>query len=513
MAEWLAQHGVEAAIASAVAEVLRQDPRPADPVKSIAEILLASKAAAPPAPVDPRGLVDATPDLQVDPTTSQLALKLAAGDLAKNLTELNLKKAGIKALPPAVAGLEQLVKLDISLSPLSELPSELSKLSKLRIFFVLGCRFTSIPLVVGTLPSLYMLSFKSNQLTVIDDGALAPTIEWLILTDNQLAALPSKLPAGLKKLMLTNNKLEALPDAICGCRELELIRLADNRLTALPEGFLALPMLAWCGLAGNPLVARAANTLPATTWVPHSELVIGEQLGAGGGGFVHRAIWSRQPSDAVAVKLFRGAGTVTDGDPAHEIDLGSALGHPNVIRVHGATPAPKLGLVLELLDVKTTWSELGLPPNFDTCARDTYPPAKTFAAASALRTLSGVAAACRHLHAKGFTHGDLYAHNTLVDTRGEAKVGDFGAAYNYEPLGAAAAVNIERVEVRAFGAMAEELAERLDPQDEASVRLKPALDLLTARCMSPDVAARPSFAEIVDRLTSAGVECGLASRL
>ena len=81
------------------------------------------------------------------------------------------------------------------------------------------------------------------------------------------------------------------------------------------------------------------------------------------------------------------------------------------------------------------------------------------------------------------------------------------------PLGATAAVNIERVDVRAFGAMAEELAERLDPQDEASVRLKPALDLLTARCMSPDVAARPSFAEIVDRLTSAGVECGLASRL
>ena len=508
---YLEEHGVEAAISAAVAEVVRT--RPKDPVAAIANILLARSKAATPAQKDPRGLVDATPGLQVDPATSDLALKLAAGSLMKNLTELNLKKAGMKALPPAIGELEQLVKLDISLSPLTELPSELGNLKKLRILFVLGCGFTSIPQVVGTLPALYMLSFKSNQLTVIEEGALAPSIQWLILTDNKLAALPNQLPKGLVKVMLTNNQLEALPDAICGCTELELIRCADNRLTRLPEGFLSLPKLAWCGLAGNPLVARAANPLPPPNWVPLAELEIGEQLGAGGGGFVHRATWSRQPSEPVAIKLFRGAGTVTDGDPAHEIDLGSALGHPNVIRVHGATPAPKLGLVLELLDVKTTWSELGLPPNFDTCARDTYDPGTTFGAASALRTLNGVAAACCHLHSKGFTHGDLYAHNTLVDTRGEAKVGDFGAAYNYEPLGAAAAVNIERVEVRAFGAMAEELAARLDPQDEASARLKPALDLLRARCMSPDVATRPCFAELVDKLTSTGVECGLASRL
>ena len=45
----------------------------------------------------------------------------------------------------------------------------------------------------------------------------------------------------------------------------------------------------------------------------------------------------------MALKIFRDAATVSDGDPAHEIDVGFALTHANVIRVLGASPAPKLG--------------------------------------------------------------------------------------------------------------------------------------------------------------------------
>ena len=235
----------------------------------------------------------------------------------------------------------------------------------------------------------------------------------------------------------------------------------------------------------------------------------------GGGGFVHRAVWSRMPDEPVAIKIFRDAGSVTDGDPAHEIDLGSALSHPNVIRVYGGTPAPKLGLVLELLDVQREWSELGRPPNFDTCARDTYPPGASFRADLVLSALRGVAGACAHLHGLSFTHGDLYAHNTLVSNQsGEAKVGDFGAAYNYEPLGPDAGRAIEAIEIRAFGCMAEELAERLeganaqgetagDASVEAVARLRPALDAIVRRCMIADVSARPTFEQVVAELDSA----------
>ena len=103
--------------------------------------------------------------------------------------------------------------------------------------------------------------------------------------------------------MLTNNRLASLPDEmVTQCRQLELIRLADNQLTCLPAGFWEMPKLAWVGLAGNPLVAMSEPLLPPRIVLP-DELTIGEQLGCGGGGFVHSAVWSAQPDEPVAVKL------------------------------------------------------------------------------------------------------------------------------------------------------------------------------------------------------------------
>ena len=110
----------------------------------------------------------------------------------------------------------------------------------------MGNKFESIPSVLRSLPQLYMLSFKSNRLTHIPEDALAPTIEWLILTDNLLEELPASVGClnSLRKCKLTNNRLLALPDSLLQCRELELIRLADNRLSDLPRGFWQLPKLA-----------------------------------------------------------------------------------------------------------------------------------------------------------------------------------------------------------------------------------------------------------------------------
>jgi len=311
--------------------------------------------------------------------------------------------------------------------------------------------------------------------------------------------------------MLTNNRLRALPDTMPRrCVDLELIRLADNQLTALPYGFVELPKLSWMGLSGNPLVARkASNPLPPPNWVAIEELEVGEQLGAGGGGFVHRASWASKPgAPPCAIKIFRDAGTVTDGDPSHEIDMGSALQHANVVQVIGASPAPRLGLVLELLDVKQKWTELGKPPNFDTCTRDTYAAGTSFTVAQVCRTLLGVAKACAHLHSKGFTHGDLYAHNTLVDrASGEPKVGDFGAAYSYEPIGYAGRHSvtwrcIERIEVRAFGCLAEELLERMElPATGKLSTIFQALSDLIERTMAPNVRGRPSFKDLEVELT------------
>jgi len=441
------------------------------------------------------------PEEEVDEQAATIARTLHTMNFT-TMTQLILKKAGLTELPGAIGQCVHITKLEISLNPkLCSLPSAMQSLQSLRICFAMGCSFQVIPEVIGTLGSLYMLSFKSNKLEHIE--ALAPSIEWLILTDNKLTRLPDKLPLGLRKMMLTNNRLQSLPPAILACKDLELIRLADNQLASLPEGFLSMPKLSWLALAGNPIVERA-TPLPPPRWIAAEDLDIQDMVGCGGGGFVHRATWKHEPGKhAVAVKIFRGSGTVTDGDPRHEIDLGSALQHPNVIQVIGALAEPKLGLVLELLDTSTKWKELGKPPDFDTCTRDTYVNGTSFTIDGTRRTLRGVAAACAHLHAKKFTHGDLYAHNTLVDAAdGEAKVGDFGAAFNYEPIeGTAPAGSIERFEVRAFACMAEEMQERIaDAESAEAVSFCSGVSRLVERCMAAEVQARPLFAEICEEL-------------
>ena len=97
--------------------------------------------------------------------------------------------------------------------------------------------------------------------------------------------------------------------------------------------------------------------------------------------------------------------------------------------------------------------------------------------------------------ARGLLHGDLYAHNILWrrdapgGDDGTALLGDFGAASFI--AADADATALERIEVRAFGCLLEELAERCDETATAT-----ALRDLGDRCLDADPAVRPDFARI-----------------
>ena len=107
------------------------------------------------------------------------------------------------------------------------------------------------------------------------------------------------------------------------------------------------------------------------------------------------------------------------------------------------------------------------------------------------RIAIGIASVARHLHARGLMHGDLYAHNILSAPGRPPVIGDFGAASFY----AAPNPALERLEVRAFGCLLEELAARCGtPVSE--------LTALAADCLDENPAARPLFEDIVNRLHS-----------
>lgn len=306
---------------------------------------------------------------------------LRAGKL-KGATKLDLSWAKLDKIPAEVFDLaDTLEVLNLQGNALTSLPEDMKRLKKLRILFLSNNKFTEVPRHLGGCPELSMLALRSCGLEEVPPEALAPSLRWLILTDNKLKSLPAEVGkcSGLQKLMLAGNRLESLPEELATCKKLELIRLASNRLIALPPWLKQLPKLTWVALAGNPLTIAPVDdavAAPAPAGrhgmdeIAWEGLVMGDRLGQGASGEVFRA---KLGDKDVAVKVFKGEVT-SDGLPECEMDAVVAAGrHPNMPRVLGVVkghPEGKKALVLEL--VPLDFKPLAGPPSFETCTRDVY---------------------------------------------------------------------------------------------------------------------------------------------
>jgi len=399
---------------------------------------------------------------------------LRAGRLA-GATHLDLRHCGLDEFPREIFGLaDTLTTLDLSGNPLSTLPDDLSRLHALRTLFCSACRFETLPAAVGACASLDLVGFKANAIAHVPAEAISPRLRWLILSDNRVEAMPESLGdcRRLMKLALAGNRLARLPDGIANCESLELIRLSANGFEtladALPAGLLALPRLSWLACAGNPFnAAQEARALASTpiAQVAWHELQLGELLGEGASGHIWSARW--RPADgidrAVAVKLFKGAVT-SDGLPGSEMAACIAADvHAHVIGVEGRIvghPQGAQGLVMDLIPPR--YRSLAGPPSLASCTRDVYSPDARFTATQARAIARGAADALAHLHAHGLMHGDLYAHNVLVDTQAHALLGDFGAASFLPQDDAARAEALKRIDRRALDILVAELAQRTD---------------------------------------------------
>lgn len=421
--------------------------------------------------------------------------QLQSGQLA-GATRLDLC-CGLTEVPAEIFELaDSLEILNLSGNRLSDLPDELACLYKLRILFCSQNDFEHLPEVIGRLPALQMLGFKSNRIATVPAASLPPSLRWLILTDNRIERLPASIGKclPLRKLMLAGNRLSHLPEEMANCRNLELIRLAANRFESLPDWLFRLPKLSWLAYAGNPVAAQApASECAQIEW---ADLELMEKLGEGASGVISRASW-RGGDRHVAVKLFKG-GVTSDGLPASEKAACLAAGrHGHLVPVLGeiaAHPEGAAGLVMEV--IAGEYTNLAGPPDFQSCTRDVYGEDTRFPLPVLLRIAKGVASAAAALHAKGIMHGDLYAHNILRDSGGHPLLGDFGAA-TFHGRGDGAP---EQIEGRAFGCLLGELLERLEG-GEAPGELR----TLAERCLASDAAMRPAFAEIVTLLEAFGL--------
>ena len=416
--------------------------------------------------------------------------------------------AGLESFPPELFGLAgTLQTLDLSGNRLSALPDDLGRFTQLRILFCSFNDFTRLPDVLGQCPRLEMIGFRANRISESSADSLPRNLRWLILTGNCIASLPERLGecGALQKLMLAGNRLSDLPASMQACDWLELLRLSANRFEALPAWLGQLPRLSWLGFSGNPCSdarersAQASVHTPSVRW---DALEIREMLGSGASGVIHRAIW-RDGGAArdVAVKVFKGALT-SDGLPHSEMVAWLAAGsHASLIGVLGRIvghPENAEGLVMPLVDA--SYTVLAGPPSMQSCTRDVYDLGLSLSSEAARRVALSVASAASQLHARGILHGDLYAHNILHNGRGDALLGDFGAATFCDPDNGPGQ-HFESLDVRAFGCLLEELVDRFEPHDAAG-SIRNALAALRDACLQTDPAARPSFTDLCASLAA-----------
>ncbi len=432
---------------------------------------------------------------------------LRAGKLAGSI-RIDLS-CGLTEFPAEIFNLaDSLEILNLSGNQLFRLPDDLPKLHKLRIIFCSNNNFAETPEVLGRCPNLEMIGFKANKIVSVPARSLPKQLRWLILTDNQLSELPAELGScsRLQKLMLAGNRLQALPKELANCGNLELLRISANQFTELPEWLLTLPRLSWLAFAGNPCSDEsevAAMSKQPISHIEWSNLDLEHSLGEGASGVIHRAKLTKENIEtSVAVKMFKGSVT-SDGLPRSEKIACIAAGlHPGLIPVSGKIsghPENTMGLVMSLID--PSFVSLAGPPSLASCTRDIYPVDTRFTITTALNILLGITGVAEHLHSQNILHGDLYAHNILWNEKGDSLLCDFGAASFIPQHDFNLAISLQRIEVRAFACLLEEILARTQ-STIAENHVVDALRELHMRCNHATVNSRPLFAEIKAILSS-----------
>lgn len=390
--------------------------------------------------------------------------------------------------------------LDITGGTVTELPSIFSSLVHLFAVFLGENNFTVFPEIFSHCPSLKIISFKNWLLQDIPEDSFPSCLEWLVLTNNSdVREIPESIGnlKKLKKLALAWTGISRLPESLQNCVELEFLRISACQFVEIPQWVYEFPHMAWFASDWNP-ASHKTDIMANVLSIPEHDIEILETLNESNISVVSR--WYMRSTDRqVVIKKFKSQIT-SDGYAVDDITASIAIGqHPNLISVLAIVDSWEINwctsLVSELIPQK--YGKLWLPPSLESCTRDIYPHITWFSLHYILNILADIASACEHIHARWISHGDLYAHNILVDHDGHAILTDFWAATFYDRE---LHPEYELYDVRAFGYLMEELLSFGDWEYESNSSMR-MLQKIKDDCLSEDIFKRPRFANIIKKLT------------
>ena len=165
-----------------------------------------------------------------------------------SLKDLRLAENALEGtLPETISCIEDIELLDLQSNKLTELPSSLGKLSKLKTINVSNNRLAALPLeAIFDLPITEILASR-NRISgpfVPTSIPTFPSLQTLDVSTNALTALSDgkvDFP-NLRSLNVSFNRISALPD-MTRWHELVTLNAEENKISEIPQGFTSLSHL------------------------------------------------------------------------------------------------------------------------------------------------------------------------------------------------------------------------------------------------------------------------------
>jgi Leucine-rich repeat (LRR) protein len=150
-----------------------------------------------------------------------------------DLSNKDVSKDGIKALPGIIGNLSSLHTLIARDNVIKEVPPEIFNLKQLKTLILASNKITSVPPEIGNCENLDSLDLRHNE----------------------IESLPGELGncKNLTYLHLMGNRLTAMPLSIVKLTKLKDMHLKDNRLASLPEGIIHMKSLTFISFQNNVL--------------------------------------------------------------------------------------------------------------------------------------------------------------------------------------------------------------------------------------------------------------------
>ncbi|CAH2311588.1 leucine-rich repeat-containing 39 [Pelobates cultripes] len=205
----------------------------------------------------------------------------------QHLQEWQIHRTGLTVIPTFISNFTNLLVLDLSRNAITKIPREIGRLKKLRELLLSYNRISEVPADLGgceslekldlavnrdiselpgqlsSLTRLFQLDLNMNQFESIPSVLLdLPSLEWLDMGSNKLQKLPSDIDKmqRLHTIWLQRNEITELPDSISCLRNLNTLVLTSNRLKRIPHCLQGLENLRFVNFRDNPLERQV--TLP-----------------------------------------------------------------------------------------------------------------------------------------------------------------------------------------------------------------------------------------------------------